>query len=75
MAKELLYLYAQRKAIKGFSFSPEDSWQSEFERTFEYAETEDQLLAIKEIMGDMESESPWIVSSAGMWVMEKQRWR
>ncbi len=58
MAKELLHLYAQRKAIKGFSFSSEDSWQSEFERTFEYAETEDQLLAIKEIMGDMESESP-----------------
>lgn len=58
MAKELLHLYAQRKAIKGFIFSPEGSWQSEFERTFEYEETEDQLSAIKEIMGDMESGSP-----------------
>ncbi|UCC38855.1 MAG: transcription-repair coupling factor [Candidatus Aminicenantes bacterium] len=58
MAKELLQLYAQRKAIKGFSFSPEGSWQSEFERIFEYEETQDQLLAIKEIMRDMGSESP-----------------
>lgn len=57
MAKELLLLYAQRKAIKGFSFSPGGEWQSEFERTFEYEETEDQLEAIKEIMNDMESES------------------
>jgi len=58
MAKELLQLYAQRKAIKGFSFSPGGAWQSEFERTFEYEETEDQLRTIKEIMNDMESESP-----------------
>ena len=58
MAKELLHLYAQRKAIKGFSFTPQGAWQSEFERTFEYEETEDQLKAIKEIMSDMESESP-----------------
>ncbi len=58
MAKELLHLYAQRKAIEGFSYSPEGSWQSEFERTFEYEETEDQLLTIREIMRDMESESP-----------------
>ncbi|MFB0565275.1 MAG: transcription-repair coupling factor [Candidatus Aminicenantaceae bacterium] len=55
MAKELLHLYAQRKAIKGFRFSPEGTWQSEFERTFEYEETEDQLKAIKEIKKNMES--------------------
>jgi transcription-repair coupling factor (superfamily II helicase) len=58
MAKELLHLYAQRKAVEGFGYSPEGSWQSEFDRTFEHEETEDQLLAIKEIMGDMESKSP-----------------
>ena len=56
MAKELLQLYAQRKAIKGFSFSPEGEWQIEFEKTFEYEETEDQLRSIKEIKKDMESE-------------------
>jgi len=56
MAKDLLHLYAQRKAMKGYSFSIGGDWQTEFERTFEYEETEDQLRAIKEIMSDMETE-------------------
>ena len=58
MAKELLELYARRKALKGFRFSPPGNWESEFERTFEYEETEDQLRTIKEVGGDMESDSP-----------------
>ncbi len=58
MAKELLDLYAKRKALKGYSFSQEGEWLSDFEKTFEFAETEDQLGAIQEIMNDMESESP-----------------
>jgi transcription-repair coupling factor (superfamily II helicase) len=58
MARELLELYARRKAIQGFGFSPEGAWESEFERTFEFEETEDQLRVIKEIKRDMESVSP-----------------
>ena len=58
MARELLHLYAQRKAVGGFAFSFAGAWQSEFERTFEYEETEDQLRTIKEVMKDMEVESP-----------------
>ena len=58
MAKELLHLYAQRKAIEGFPFSHGGTWESEFERTFKFEETEDQLKAIKEIMKDMELEPP-----------------
>jgi len=58
MARELLQLYAQRKAIKGISYSPDGEWLHEFEKTFEYQETEDQLRAIQEVMKDMESESP-----------------
>ena len=58
MARELLQLYARRKAIQGFSFSPEGDWESEFERTFEFEETEDQLRVIKEIKKDMESVAP-----------------
>ncbi|MGB8953193.1 MAG: transcription-repair coupling factor [Candidatus Aminicenantales bacterium] len=58
IAKELLHLYAQRKAIKGFRFSPEGNWQVEFDKTFEYEETEDQSRTIKEIKQDMESEFP-----------------
>jgi transcription-repair coupling factor (superfamily II helicase) len=58
MTKQLLYLYAQRKAIQGHEYSPGGVWQSDFEQTFEYEETDDQLLAIKDIYQDMESSSP-----------------
>jgi transcription-repair coupling factor (superfamily II helicase) len=58
MAKQLVQLYAQRRAINGFAYSPSGEWQTEFEQTFEYDETEDQLQAIKEIYKDMESSSP-----------------
>jgi transcription-repair coupling factor (superfamily II helicase) len=58
MAKQLLHLYAQRKAINGFAFSLGGEWQSEFEQTFEYEETEDQLQAINDIYKDMEAPSP-----------------
>ena len=58
MATELLELYAQRKAVKGHSFSQKGTWQSEFEKTFEYVETEDQAKAIASIMEDMEAEAP-----------------
>ncbi len=58
MAKELLHLYAQRKAVKGYKFSPGGSWLEEFERMFEYEETEDQLRAVKEAIKDMESAFP-----------------
>jgi transcription-repair coupling factor (superfamily II helicase) len=56
MAKELLHLYAQRKAAQGFRFSPAGEWQEEFERIFEYEETEDQLRSVKDITDDMESD-------------------
>ncbi|GAG40270.1 unnamed protein product, partial [marine sediment metagenome] len=58
MAKELLELYAQRKSAQGYSFSVADAWQSDFEKMFEYEETEDQLRSIKEVTHDMESRSP-----------------
>jgi transcription-repair coupling factor (superfamily II helicase) len=43
MADELLKLYAQRKLATGFTFSSDSNWQREFEDSFEYAETKDQL--------------------------------
>jgi transcription-repair coupling factor (superfamily II helicase) len=58
MARELLDLYARRKAVRGFPFSPSGDWETEFEKTFEYEETEDQLRTIKEVLRDMESDSP-----------------
>ena len=58
LARELLELYARRKSIKGFSFSPEGQWQAEFDKTFEYEETEDQLRSIRDIKRDMEDPAP-----------------
>ena len=54
MAKELLDLSAQRKMEPGFAFSEDSIWQQEFEDSFPYQETEDQLRAIREIKKDME---------------------
>jgi transcription-repair coupling factor (superfamily II helicase) len=58
MADELLKLYAVRKAAKGHSFPSDTQWQREFEDTFEYNETDDQLQATAEIKQDMESSLP-----------------
>jgi transcription-repair coupling factor (superfamily II helicase) len=58
MAKELLDLYARRKATPGYAFSPDTVWQKEFEEAFPYEETPDQLKAIEEVKRDMESPHP-----------------
>ncbi|MBR3909269.1 MAG: transcription-repair coupling factor [Clostridia bacterium] len=58
MAKQLTALYAKRMAIKGYAFSPDTDLQNDFERRFEYDETEDQLRCINEIKSDMEREVP-----------------
>lgn len=53
MAEELIKLYAARQASKGFSFSPDNDWQLDFEERFDYTETDDQLRSIEEIKQDM----------------------
>ncbi len=58
MTDELLKLYAQRKLAKGHAYPPDSQWQKEFEDTFDYSETEDQISAIADIKADMESELP-----------------
>ncbi len=58
MAKQLTALYAKRMAIKGYAFSPDTDLQNDFERRFEYDETEDQLRCINEIKNDMERDVP-----------------
>ncbi len=58
MADELLKLYAQRRMSKGFAFSADSNWQREFEDSFEYTATKDQVTAMTHIKGDMESEQP-----------------
>lgn len=56
MTGHLLELYAKRQAQIGYAFGPDTPWQKEFEDTFPYAETEDQLIATEEIKEDMEQE-------------------
>ena len=58
MARELIELYAERKAKLGFAFSPDSPWQKELEASFIYEETPDQLSAIEAIKQDMQKEIP-----------------
>jgi len=58
MAKELLDLYAIRKANKGYAFAPDDVLYHDFEAQFEYEETPDQLKAINHVLNDMEQDNP-----------------
>ena len=54
IAGELLKLYAQRESIDGYAFDPDTPWQREFEDSFPWEETPDQLAAIEDIKRDME---------------------
>ncbi|MCI8554280.1 MAG: transcription-repair coupling factor [Clostridiales bacterium] len=58
IARELIALYAKRLQQKGFAFDPDGEWQYDFERHFEYEETEDQLRCTGEIKEDMERPVP-----------------
>jgi transcription-repair coupling factor (superfamily II helicase) len=58
MARELVQLYAERKAKQGSIFSADTVWQKELEASFIYEETTDQMAAIEAIKSDMESHAP-----------------
>ena len=55
LAFSLTELYAKRQKVKGFTFSEDTPLQIEFEKTFPYVETEDQLVTIDEVKNDMQS--------------------
>ena len=58
VAKELIELYAKRQKSKGYAFSKDTPWQQEFEGSFPYQETDDQLRCIEEVKKDMELQKP-----------------
>ena len=58
VAKELIELYAKRQKAKGFAFSKDTPWQTEFENSFQYVETDDQIRCIDEVKKDMETTRP-----------------
>lgn len=58
LAKKLVSLYAERERAKGFAFSADTPWQRDFEDTFAFQETEDQLRSVEEVKADMEKQKP-----------------
>lgn len=58
IAKDLIALYAKRKASQGFAFSADTYLQNELEASFIYEDTPDQLKATIDVKGDMESRAP-----------------
>lgn len=58
IAKELISLYSARMKAKGYAFSGDNEWQRDFEASFEYEETPDQLRCCEEIKHDMERTAP-----------------
>ena len=58
IAKDLIQLYARRRASKGFAFSADTYLQEELESSFMYEDTPDQEKATKAVKQDMEDSCP-----------------
>jgi transcription-repair coupling factor (superfamily II helicase) len=58
LAADLLQLQAERQASPGIRFADDTDWQQEFDASFPYSETADQLTAIDSIKADMQTARP-----------------
>ncbi len=58
IARDLIKLYAKRKASQGYAFLPDTYLQNELEASFVYQDTPDQIKATNDIKRDMEAENP-----------------
>ena len=58
IAKDLIALYAKRKASRGFAFSADNYLQQQLEASFFYEDTPDQLKATQDVKHDMEESAP-----------------
>lgn len=58
IAKDLIKLYAERKAKKGFAFNPDTYLQNELEASFLYEDTPDQIKSTADVKADMEKSYP-----------------
>ena len=58
IASKLIELYSIRDTNIGFKFSKDSEMQKEFEDTFDYELTDDQIVAIEEVKKDMENDKP-----------------
>jgi len=58
IARDLIKLYAKRKASDGYAFSGDTTWQREMEASFEFEDTPDQAEAAEAVKSDMEEPVP-----------------
>ncbi len=58
LAWELISVEALRSTMNGFIFSADTPWQREFEKSFPFKETPDQIKALQDVKQDMESAHP-----------------
>lgn len=58
LAIDLIKLYSERKARKGFAFSADNYMQTELEASFIYEDTPDQVKTLADVKRDMESDHP-----------------
>ena len=58
LAAQMLETQARRAALDGYAFAKDSAWQHDFEQSFPYPETGDQLRAIADVKRDMESPRP-----------------
>ncbi len=58
ISRQLIALYARRKASQGFAFTPDSYLQHELEASFQYEDTPDQQAAVAAVKRDMEAAEP-----------------
>ncbi len=58
LAQSLVKLHSRRRTASGFAFPADSDWQAEFEASFPYQETDDQLRCIEDVKRDMETPLP-----------------
>jgi transcription-repair coupling factor (superfamily II helicase) len=58
LASDMIALQALREAQPGTAYPPDSEWQAEFEESFPYQETPDQLTGMAEIKSDMQRTRP-----------------
>ena len=58
IARDLIELYAKRKASNGFAFSSDTIWQREMEASFRYEDTPDQAATVEAVKQDMQEPYP-----------------
>ena len=58
LAAELIEIQAVRQTTSGIAYPPDTTWQREFEQSFPYQDTDDQVSANTEIKKDMQNSAP-----------------